>query len=174
MIVFSSEIQSNFWKHYPELQLEFNDVYSKDTSKDKKKSSTLMWGLLLYCHPESNLYSSPNKEETILKTVIKDKNFRWTDYLEMIDRLVELVLTEAEKSLVAWNETMRERRKKMTELYDAAFEAGEIDDLVKIDKMMASTAKFFEDYKKIKKDYEEDKIKKHGKSIASLSDNDEI
>jgi hypothetical protein len=40
--------------------------------------------------------------------------------------------------------------------------------------MLANTAKLFDDYKKIKKDYEEDKIKKKGKSIVSLTESGEI
>jgi hypothetical protein len=32
----------------------------------------------------------------------------------------------------------------------------------------------FEDYKKVKKDYEEEKVTKRGKKINSLSDDDEI
>ena len=40
--------------------------------------------------------------------------------------------------------------------------------------MLASTTKIFEDYKKIRKDYEEEKTTKKGKSIKSLSDSGEI
>jgi len=40
--------------------------------------------------------------------------------------------------------------------------------------MLSNTPKMFEDYKKIKRDYEEEKTTKKGKSIKSLSDSGEI
>jgi hypothetical protein len=40
--------------------------------------------------------------------------------------------------------------------------------------MLANTAKLFQDYKKIKQEYDEDKTTRKGKSIASLSDSGEI
>lgn len=133
-----------------------------------------MWAFLLYCHPESKLYNAPNKGDTIAETVLKDKEFKWEEKSYIMDDLTEIVLSEAEKALVSWNDTMRLRRLNLNEMYVDAFQAKDTDELVKIDKMMASTSKFFEDYRKIKKDYEDDKIRKTGKTIASLSDNDDI
>ena len=59
-------------------------------------------------------------------------------------------------------------------MYQDAFEHKDTDELVKLDKMLALTPKMFDDYKKIKQDYEEDKIQKKGTRIASISDSDEI
>ena len=71
------------------------------------------------------------------------------------------------------------RDKSLKKLYKEALNVqhiGEVDTkiLKEIDTMLANTAKLFDDYKKIKKDYEEDKIKKKGKSIVSLTESGEI
>jgi hypothetical protein len=59
-------------------------------------------------------------------------------------------------------------------MYQTAIEEKDTDELVKLDKMLALTPKMFDDYKKIKADYEEEKTHKSGKSIKSLSDDDVI
>jgi len=69
---------------------------------------------------------------------------------------------------------MNMRDSSIKDLYTRALQEGDIDELVKIDKMLANTPKMFEDYKKVKKDYEEEKVTKRGKKINSLSDDDEI
>ena len=42
--------ENNFWDEFPELKIpsKFNELYSADTSKDKKKSSRIMWALHLH------------------------------------------------------------------------------------------------------------------------------
>jgi len=66
------------------------------------------------------------------------------------------------------------RDNSIKDLYKQAILNSDTDELVKIDKMLANTPKMFEDYKKIKKDYEEEKTTKKGKTIKSLSDSGEI
>jgi hypothetical protein len=66
------------------------------------------------------------------------------------------------------------RDNSLKELYKLAISQSDTDELVKLDKMLSNTPKMFEDYKKIKKDYDEEKVTKKGKSIASLSDSGEI
>jgi hypothetical protein len=66
------------------------------------------------------------------------------------------------------------RDNSIKELYKKALESCDTDELVKIDKMLANTPKMFEDYKKIKKDYEEERTTKKGKKILSLTDSGEI
>jgi len=46
--------------------------------------------------------------------------------------------------------------------------------LKEVDSMLANTPKMFEDYKKVRKDYEEEKTSKKGKRNISLSDSGEI
>ena len=73
-----------------------------------------------------------------------------------------------------WDEIMVLRDKSIKELYKVAIKDKDTDELVKIDKMMTSTPKMFDDYKKIKQSYEEEKTHKKGTKIASISDDDVI
>jgi hypothetical protein len=66
------------------------------------------------------------------------------------------------------------RDTSLKDLYRTAIEQGDTDELVKLDKMLSNTPKMFEDYKKIKRDYEEEKTTKKGKTISSLSDSGEL
>jgi hypothetical protein len=89
-----------------------------------------------------------------------------------------MVLTDSERALVEWGEIMTMRSVAMKKLYKELLdqEIAEIDtkSLKEVDSMLASTPKMFEDYKKIRKDYEEEKTSKKGKRNVSLSDSGEI
>jgi len=167
---------NNFWELNSELLLlkEFDALYSKDKTKGKEQSSKLMWGIYYAYNPESKFFNYPNKLEVVGKSLLKDDKFKWNEYTSVIDDYKNLVLTDVERALINWNEIMVLRDKSIKDLYKSAIEAGDTDELVKIDKMLANTPKMFEDFKKIKRDYEEEKTQKKGKTIASLSDSGEI
>jgi hypothetical protein len=157
--------ENNFWDIHPELKIieEFNKIYSKDKSKKKETSSRIMWAIDFAYNPESRFFNLPDKIEII----------------DIINIYKNIVLSDAERALVSWNEIMTMRDKSLKKLYKQALDVqhiGEVDTkiLKEIDTMLANTAKLFDDYKKIKKDYEEDKIKKKGKSIVSLTESGEI
>ena len=69
---------------------------------------------------------------------------------------------------------MKLRSRSIKEMYQDALKEKDTDELVKIDKMLSTTPKMFDDYKKIKADYEAEKVRKTGKSVKSMSDSDEI
>ena len=171
-----ANFENNFWKEYPglEYQEEFNKLYEGDTSKDKQKSSKIMWAIYLCVHPESNLYNDPNKEDTIIRTFIKDDTFKWSDYEDLIYAYKDVSLTTAEKALQNWNELMIMRDKSLKKLYTETMQEQDIPNLEKLDKILSNTPKMFNDYAKIKKDYEEEKTQLKGKSVKSLSDADDI
>lgn len=167
---------NNFWEVYSDLIIleEFDKIYFKDKSKNKQDSSKILWAVYYCYNPESKFFNYPNKQEVISKSFIKDPKFRWEDYKDLIDAYKNLVLSDAERALINWNEIMTMRDQSIKDLYKKAIEESDTDELVKIDKMLANTPKMFEDYKKIKKDYEEEKVTKKGKTIASLSDSGEL
>ena len=66
------------------------------------------------------------------------------------------------------------RDKGIKEFYVDAIETKDADVILKLDKALAATPKMFDDYKRIKESYEEEKTRKKGTRIASLSDSDEI
>jgi hypothetical protein len=167
---------NNYWEVNAELLIikEFDDYYSKDKSKGKEDSSKVMWGLYYCYHPESKFYNLPNRLEIIENNFIKDPKFKWDSVKSIVDVFKNLVLSDAERALGNWGEIMSMRDTSIKELYRKALEDSDTDELVKIDKMLANTPKMFEDYKKIKKDYQEEKTLKKGKRNLSLSDTGDI
>ena len=152
----------------------FLKLHTKDKSKGKEESSKIMWAMYYAFHPESKFFHYPNKQETIEKSFIKDPKFKWEAYKDVVEDFKNLVLTDAERALLSWNDIMIMRDNSIKALYKRALEMSDVDELVKIDKMLANTPKMFEDYKKIKKDYEEERTTKKGKKILSLTDSGEI
>lgn len=167
---------NNFWELNSDLIIldEFSKLYYKDKSKNKQDSSKILWAIYYCYNPESKFFNYPNKQEVILQSFIKDPEFKWDSYKDIIDAYRNIILTDAERALINWNEIMIIRDQSIKDLYKKAIEDSDTDELVKIDKMLANTPKMFEDYKKIKKDYEEEKVTKKGKTIASLSDTGEL
>jgi hypothetical protein len=171
------EQENNFWDLNPELLIlpEFNELYEKDSSKNKEKSSKLMWALYYVYNPSSKLFNLPlEQKQTAVKKTHLPTNFNWDKLEQQISVYKNLTLSDAERALINWNDTMVMRDNAVKKLYQDALLSGDVDTLVKIDKMLASTPKMFEDYKKIKKDFEEEKTLKKGSKIKSLSDNNEM
>ena len=168
--------ENNFWELYPELLIieELTQIYQKDKSKKKEDSSRIMWAIYFAFNPESKFINLPNKLEILAKDYLKDPKFNWEGIKKQIEIYKNLVLSDAERALINWGEIMNMRDSSIKDLYTRALQEGDIDELVKIDNMLANTPKMFEDYKKVKKDYEEEKVTKRGKKINSLSDDDEI
>lgn len=167
---------NSFWELNSDLIIldEFSKLYYKDKSKDKQDSSKILWAIFYAYNPESKFFNYPNKQEVISQSFLKDPKFKWEDYKDIVDAYKNLVLSDAERALINWNEIMTMRDQSIKDLYKKAIEDSDTDELVKIDKMLANTPKMFEDYKKIKRDYEEEKVTKKGKTIASLSDSGEL
>ena len=166
----------NYWDINSEVLIleEFNNFYSQDKSKNKEESSRILWAVHYAFHPESKFFNYPNKLEVLQKDFIKDPKFKWQKISNLTESFKNLVLSDVERALVNWNEIMIMRDNSLKELYKLAIEQSDTDELVKLDKMLSNTPKMFEDYKKIKRDYEEEKTTKKGKSISSLSDSGEL
>lgn len=166
----------NYWEVNSEILIlqEFTNFYSQDKSKNKEESSRILWAIHYAFHPESKFFNYPNKLEVLAKDFIKDPKFKWQKISNLTESFKNLVLSDVERALVNWNEIMIMRDNSLKELYKLAIEQSDTDELVKLDKMLSNTPKMFEDYKKIKKDYEEEKTTKKGKTINSLSDSGEL
>lgn len=169
-------LENNFWKEFSELTLApvLTEEYTKDKSKGKEKSSLLMWAIHLCESPNSKFFNHPEKYQVIADKVLKEPKFKWDTKEKLIESYRNFVLTDAERALSIWNETMSLRNSSLKEMYQDAFEGKDTDELVKLDKMLSNTPKLFEDYKKIRRDFEDEKVQKKGKKVKSLSDADEI
>jgi hypothetical protein len=166
----------SFWDLNRELLLieQFNSLYTKDTTKNKEKSSKLMWAIYFAYNPESKFFNIPDKLSILAKDLLKEPKFNWESCKDVVALYKSSVLTDAERALVTWGEIITMRDESLKTLYKAAIEDSDTDELVKLDKMLANTPKLFEDYKKIKKDYEEEKVTKKGKHNKSLTEAGEI
>lgn len=154
-------------------------------------SSNVMWAIALCYHPESDLYYLNDKEERVFD-MVKEKNFTLDDYQDHISVFKDMCLTQAQKSLTAWEEQMRKRDKylKSQEYYFDQYLTDDNGDNVvsktgkfivikgtadQLDKAYSTTPKMYSDYDKIKKELErEEQVKGKGGKNVSLSDSGDI
>ena len=186
----SFDLDNIFWDFNPQFKIvsPFKELFNSDKSRGKKTSSNIMWAIsLCYC-PDSDLYNLPDKEVRVFD-MVKDKSFKLEDYKEHIELFKDMSLTQAQKSLAAWDDRLRDRDRFLAEqeyhfgydetYYDTNGEANIKSfrsNVKELDEMFARTAKLYQEYFKIKKELEEDdQIKKgRGGKNLSLSDADEI
>jgi hypothetical protein len=135
----SYDITSNFWKVNPQLVLIFKDFYEEDKSKDKSKSSSLLWCIMLYAdNSESNKYHNlTQKERLILITKELDSNFNPEQYKEEIKKYESLFLTKVQKSLRNLELKLEER--------DEFIASHKYDEMTyeMLDKMLAASDKLY-------------------------------
>lgn len=169
-------LDNNFWKDNADLLLvdEFNELYQKDKSKNKEESSKTMKAIYYVTHPDSIYFYSPNKHEIISKSFLKHDKFDWESISNLVILFKEFVLTDAQRGLINWGEIMVMRDKALKKLYQEALNVSvsEVDTkkLKELDAMLTATPKMFDDYKKVKKEYDEEVVKKKTKKHKSLSD----
>jgi len=169
--------EENFWNVYPQFKIMglYKDLYKKDPVH----SSKIMWAIAFLCDPsESNIYRNipeDEKMQVLATDFLEDSKFSWEDYLEEIHQFKQMALSQAERSLVTWNETMAMRDKEVKNLYKMALKSGDLDAIKTLDSILANTAKFYADYEKVAKAYKEElnKLGRGGK-IQSLSSSNEI
>ena len=166
----------NFWKLNSYYISLFEDFYTKDKSKDKTKSSKIMWALYFKVHPNSIYYNLPNKDKAIKDKFLKEPKFNWDKYIKIEEVFHDTILTEAERALVDWDDTMKKRRVFLNAQDFTLDEYTTEGKLIKgsadqLDRMLGNTAKLYNDYNKIIKELREEKLKK-GKGNKPLSSSD--
>jgi len=161
---------NNFWEVNPQFTAinPFKKIWAPDKSRGKKVSSDLMWAIALLNHPKSDLYYIPNKEEKITVDFLKIKKSEvdsfWEENKYLVDAFKDAVLTQADRSLLAWETFMKERDEFLEQqkyTFGYINEDGiEFKDNVKsLDEMRARTAKMYSEYFQIKKEVEEEDVK---------------
>jgi len=182
-VVNSFDENQNFWQVNPQLKLmgPFKELYRKDKSRNHKNSSTIMWAIAFRLDPNpENRYhklSDESKAHNLAKDYLGDENFDWEKYNEEMHFFKDMVLTQAEKSLVVWNEIMSMRDREVKRFYKEAIKAKDIGLMIELDKLIEKTTKFYLDYKKVKDDFDKDQeIVKRGKGnrVQSLTDSNEL
>lgn len=147
-VIESWEINDNFWKINPQLVFPeaFNKIFRSDTSKNKVKSSQLMWAIALYCDVDSKYRQVSDKEKkTLIATdYLKAPDFPWDDFKEQIEAW-EMFKPVAIRQLMEWERFMNEKTIYMRELkYDA-------NNRKDIEEMLLSNTKLYKEYEDIKK-----------------------
>lgn len=172
--------KDNFWNLNHQYTYIFNDFYNKDKSKNKEKSSIIMWAIYFKIHPNSDFFNLANKEDIIKEKWLKDSNFDWSKYEKELELFKDAILSQAEKSLIAWNDTMKRRDEF---IHDQEFSLDHYNDEGKIvkgtadqlDKMLANTSKLYAEYFKIQKELSDEEVKRgKGNKPKSLSDAGDI
>lgn len=178
----------NFWEFNSEYVFILDKFYKSDKTKNKAKSSKIMWAFYHKLHPDSAYYNLKNKEQTIKEKWLKDKNFDWKKYEDVELTFKDSILTEAEKSLYDWNELMKKRNLylKNQEYYFDEYKTDENGDNIlsktgqpvlrkgtakQLDDAHTTTIKYYADYSKIMKELKQDKLKR-GKAGKPLSASD--
>ena len=143
------DIDANYWDVDPQLKViePFASLYNEDKTKKKGTSSLYMWAVALHADPESRLFKigKESKENIIYNDYIKSKkeDFSWDVVKEHIEAYKKLYLTQAQRSLVDWEEKLEERGKFLKGV-PYTLEDGDT-----LDKMLAATSKLYDHYEKI-------------------------
>ena len=170
----------NFWELNPQYKYIFSEFYTKDKTKNKNKSSKLMWAIYFRIHPKSEFYRLPNKDDIIKNKWIKVSSFEWDSIENEQNLFIDTVLSQAEKSLISWDEMMTKRDDFIHSqdfTLDSYDERGKIvkGSADQLDRMLGNTGKLYVEYFKIKKELADDDIKRgKGSKPLSMSDSDEI
>lgn len=157
----------NFWDVNPQFTTvnPFRRLWKSDKSRGKGTSSNIMWAIALVYHPKSDMYYLSDAKERIAIDFLKIKEDKvdefWEEHKELVDAFIDAALTQAEKSLRAWEIRMKKRDEFLSN-QDYTF--GYVDEnniehkdnTKQLDDMLAKTAKIYEEFFKIKKELEEE------------------
>jgi len=118
---FDIDNPKNFWKIYPTWKTPkiFKDLYDSDKSKDKSKSSLIMWGIvhMFEKSPENPWRNMDSNErvELINEDIMDDFDFDWSKYKPVIDYAQKILMTEDERNLFILEQYIEKRRRFLEE-----------------------------------------------------------
>jgi hypothetical protein len=148
------EFKDKFWDVNPEFKFiaPFDAFYK--SSKEKKRTSMIMWAIFLLTDlksPKIRLRKD-EREEDIKKFFLEDENFSFEKYQDLLDAYPKVVMTKIQRELKVWQDKIEERNKFLESVtYDMnTFEA--------LDKMMKDSKAIWEAFGKIYKEYQEENI----------------
>jgi hypothetical protein len=187
------DVEANFWKVNPQFKgvSIFKDIYKKDKSKGKERSSNTMWAISAFYDPKSPYVDIPedktfenSKSRVISKDLFGDSEWLYNregELKEHRDLYEELMLTPAMRSLRVWEKKIKERDSVLEE---TPYMVGMTDDNGKLvgsnvevlDKMFERTPKLWDQFFKIQEalSNEEAGNSVKGGSLESLTDTGEI
>mgnify|MGYP003645748566 CR=1 FL=1 len=106
--------ENNFWETSDLKLIEpFKDFYKSDKSKNKTRSSLVMWCIYYIYNRKSDLYYISEKEEIVKRDILQDSTYSIPENLA--EAYSDAVLTQSEKSLLVWEQMMYKRDKVLKE-----------------------------------------------------------
>ena len=138
----------SYWIQNPQHKVIFKDIYKRDTSRDKKKSSLFMWGVALIYHIESEIYTwEEDKKVDYAKRYVwgdKAKDYG-DDHIGISDRMRRLGGgdTAALRQLREWERIMDDKTAFIRTLDYSK------DTYRMIEEMLASNTKLYAEYDRI-------------------------
>lgn len=166
----------SFWEMNPQNKLLFSSLYKSDKSKNKVKSSNIMWAIALCYDSESKLVKAKipleDRIDLIEKDVLENVGYFKANYKILkpnIEKYLQYTDTEAKIQMRAWNDLIT-KRTEFIQNQEYSEDSWEM-----LDKMMGSTKKIFEDYFNILDRLEKEKAtaQLQANSTPSLNDSNE-
>jgi hypothetical protein len=172
-IINSFSPTANFWKNNPQLTIHFKKFYDDDTTKDKERSSKIMWAIAFLVDPnENNTFRNMkyNDKLEVLKTnYLNEKNFSWLKYDSLIETYKQKVLTISELALHVLNRKLEER---INLINDTPLN---LQNAELIDKIQLNTTKIkkeIKDFERLLKEEDSSTTTKGNKKISLLDSGD--
>lgn len=170
----------NYWAMNPIMKTfgKFKELFTKDKTKGKAHSSTLMWAIALYVDPsEDNPWrnlANEEKQQLIATEILNQPNFNWDNenMVALIDFYTHISLTKSEKHLIQLEEKALERgRFILNTKYSLDFYDEETGKVTKgtasqLDAMLTNSVKVFQQIDQIKAMVSKEKIEGVGKGGA--------
>ena len=148
------EFRDKFWEVNPEFK--FIEPYATfyKSSKDKKKTSEVMWAVFLLCDVESPKIRlrKDEREEEIKSAFLKDKTFSFSKYKDLTTEYPKVVMTKVQRELQVWGDKIEERGVFMETLKYT------IDTVDTLDKMLKDSKVIWEGFDKVYKAYQEESL----------------
>lgn len=160
------DTKANFWEMYPQFKVGFNEFYKQDKSKGKIESSSIMWAIALYVHPDS-IYAPVNPTER-LDIIVKDYlinnlEFDPVIYKKEFNLFKKLLMTKKERYLHEWEKKLDERDEFLSSV-------GYNEDTAEfLDKLMLNSKRLHEQYDKALEEFQKEKVDTTGKGGAEES-----
>ena len=165
-------IEENFWELNPHIKYitQFKELYEKDKSKDKTKSSRQMWGITLFVSPQSpyrRIEETQRKQEVINYL---NSLSTWEEIEPLFKPFEDLCLTEKQQLFKSWGDKLKSREQfiRATDYKTTTFKM--------LDEMMSQTEKMWKMYSNVEKDMieEEQQARIKGGRKKSKSERKEI
>ena len=172
-VISNFDINQNFWKVNPQFKIlgDFAKLHKNDKSSGKSYSSKVMWAIAFFADqdPDNRLSNFPEKDRKMLieEDYIKDKDFDWDKYTDLIEFYKKTEYTRSEQSLDGIKKKLEEREEFIKHTRYTIENAKELDSII------ANTEKLFNLVAKLEAQVKKEKSKggdTRGGAKESISD----